>query len=89
MKYNPSLKREEVLDLLKEARGSERMEKEVAISWDSRNLIIRIPKEIADLLKIDKENRFKKNFKFVIDEKDGRKFQFFDITNRTKQIKRK
>ena len=89
MKDNHLLKREEIAELLKGISGSDRLEKESAISWDSRNLIIRIPKEIVDILRINKDNRFKKNFRFVIDEKEGKRIQTFEITERTKPIKNK
>lgn len=81
------LKKEEIAVLLKGVGSSEILEKESALSWDGRNLIVRIPKEIADVLRIDKENRFKKNFRFLIDEKEGKKTCSFEIVERTKPIK--
>ena len=89
MKDKNVLKLDEIAELLKGIGGSDRLEKESAISWDGRNLIIRIPREIADVLKINEKNRFKKNFKFIIDEKDGKRIQSFEITDRNKPIKEK
>lgn len=83
------LKRNEIRELLKEVSGTDKFEKESAISWDNRNLIIRIPKEITDILGINEANRFKKNFKFIIDEKDGKKIYSFEIVERTKPPKEK
>lgn len=89
MKDKNVLKLDEIAELLKGIGGSDRLEKESAISWDGRNLIIRIPREIADVLKINEKNRFKKNFKFIIEEKGGKRIQTFDITERTKPIREK
>jgi len=86
---NNVLKNEEIKELLKSISGSEKLEKESAISWDGRNLIVRIPREIADIFKIDKNNRFEKNFKFTIEEKEGKKVQSFEIVERTKPMKEK
>jgi hypothetical protein len=83
------LKIGEIVELLKGVSGSDRLEKESAISWDGRNLIIRIPREVTDILKINEKNRFKKNFKFIIDQKEGKRIQLFEITERTKPIKEK
>ena len=89
MDKNNVLRIDEISELLKGISGSDKLEKESAISWDGRNLIIRIPREISDILKINEENRFKKNFKFIIDEKDGKRIQSFEITDRNKPIKEK
>ena len=84
---NNVLKTEEIKELLKSVQGSEKLEKESAISWDGRNLIIRIPREIAGIFKIDEHNRFKKNFKFTIEEKEGKRIQSFEIVERNTPIK--
>ncbi len=89
MKDKNVLKPYEITELLKAVGGSDKLEKESAISWDGRNLIIRIPKEIAEILDINEKNRFKKNFKFLIDEKEGKRTLTFEITQRTKPIKEK
>jgi len=85
---NNVLKNEEIKELLKSVSGSENLEKESAISWDGRNLIIRIPKEIADKLKLDEKNRLEKSFKFNIEDKEGQRVQSFEIVERTKPIRR-
>ncbi len=82
------LKKDELAALLKEVSSPDKLEKESAISWDSRNLVIRIPKEIAEVLNINEKNRFKKSFKFVIEEKNGEKVQSFIITERSKPRKK-
>jgi hypothetical protein len=87
MTDNNVLKTEEIEKLFKGLTGSEKLERESAISYDGRNLIIRIPKEIADVLRINDKNRFEKNFKFIIDENEGKKIQSFEITERTKPIR--
>lgn len=89
MKVNNVLKIDEIKELLKEITSSDKFEKESAISWDGRNLIIRIPREIADILNLTQENRFKKSFKFIFDEKEGKKIQSFEIIDRTKPVKKK
>ena len=52
------LKSEEIKKLISTISDSEIIEKESAIAWDGKNLVIRLPKEIAAYLKINKENRF-------------------------------
>lgn len=84
---NNVLKEEEITELLKGTTNEERIEKESAISWDGRNLIIRIPKEIADYLKITEKNRFEKSFKFEIKLENNNVQKIFEITERTKPIK--
>ena len=89
MKDKSLLKVGEISELLKAISNSDRLEKESAISWDGRNLIIRIPREVSDVLRINEKNRFKRNFKFIIDQKEGKRIQGFEITERTKPIKEK
>lgn len=81
------LSKKEEKELLKEIEGVERIEKEVSLSWDSRNLILRIPKEVSDFFGLTKESRFKKNFKFIIEAKDHEIKKMFDIVERTKPKK--
>lgn len=86
---NNVLKTEEIQKLISEVNREEVIEKESAISWDGRNLIIRIPREIADYLKLDEKNRFEKNFKFKITSGEKETKQEFEIVQRTKPIKEK
>lgn len=74
--------------LLREINQEEVIEKEVAFSWDGKNLIVRFPKEIADYLKVNKNNRFKKNLKFLVREKEGIIKKEFEVVER-KNGKRK
>jgi hypothetical protein len=87
MGENNVLKEEEIKELLKGTTNEERIEKESAISWDGRNLMIRIPKEIADYLKINEKNRFEKSFKFEIKIDKDNIQKTFEITERTKPVK--
>lgn len=61
----------------------ERIEKEVSLSWDGKNLIMRFPKELADYFEVNEENRFTKNVKFFVEEKDGQIIKNFDVVERT------
>lgn len=83
------LKEDEIKKLISEVVRGEVIEKESAISWDGRNLIIRIPREIADFLEINEKNRFEKNFKFKITANEDEIKQEFNIVSRTKPIKEK
>ena len=87
MKKEGVLKEDELRELTKGMISSERMEKESAISWDGRNFIIRIPREMASYFDINENNRFEKNFKFTIEEKNGTIEKTFDVIQRTKPIK--
>jgi hypothetical protein len=75
-------------ELLKDIKHSEIIEKESSLSWDGVNLITRIPKEIADYLKINMDNRFDKSIVFKIEDKDGIITKGFDIIDRTKPKKK-
>ena len=80
------------LEVLKEIEGTERIDLSSSLSWDGKNLLIRIPKEVSDFLKINKKNRFKKKFRFIIEEKDGKIERSFEITDREepkRKIKKK
>lgn len=83
------LKKKEVEFL---AEGIEEQKEEIvgvsAISWDGRNLIVRIPKEIADYLQLNETNRFQKNLQFKIeaDLNDAVK-KTFDVIERTEPKK--
>ncbi len=67
--------------------NEELIEKEAMLSWDGKsiNISLRLPKEIADYLEVNKENRFKKNILFRIRKKpDGIIEKSFDVVDRTK-----
>ncbi len=68
--------------LLREVEQEEVIEKEVAFSWDGKNLIVRFPKELADYLGVNKDNRFEKNLKFIVKEKGGSITKKFDVVER-------
>lgn len=51
--------------------GVERIEKDASLSWDGRNLLLRLPKDIANYFKINEKNRKGKAIKFVVEEKNG------------------
>jgi len=87
MVENNVLKEEEMRELLKGVNNEEVLEKESAISWDGRNLIIRIPREITDFFNIDEHNRFQKSFKFKITSNEKQTIREFDIVERTKPKK--
>ena len=70
--------------LLAHISDGEIIEKEVAISWDGKNLFLRFPKEMADYLDINEKNRFTKNIKFIVEEKDGEIIKKFEVVDRTK-----
>jgi len=88
MVENNVLKIEEIHKLISEVNREEIIEKESAISWDGRNLIIRIPREIADYLKLDEKNRFEKNFKFKITSNEKETKQEFEIVSRNKPMRK-
>lgn len=61
----------------------EKIDREVSLSWDGKNLLIRLPKDIAEYLGVNDKNRFKKKIKFVIEEKGGVVIKTFDAVDRT------
>ena len=61
----------------------EKIEKEVSLSWDGKNLVIRFPKDIADYFGVNKNNRFTKNVKLTVEEKNGKITKEFDVVDRT------
>lgn len=86
------LTKEEKKRLLSQISAGERIEKEVALSWDGKNLFIRFPKDIADYFELNEKNRFTKYIKFIVEEKEGKIIKTFDIVDRTKpkrEIKKK
>lgn len=68
--------------LLKEIDEEEVIEKEVAFSWDGKNLIVRFPKELADYLEVNKDNRFEKKLRLVLKEKHGEIETKFEVCDR-------
>ncbi len=70
--------------LISNIESGERIEKEVSFSWDGKNLILRFPKDLADYFDVNKDNRFKKNMKFIVEETDGKVTQNFNVVDRTK-----
>ncbi|MEN7982611.1 MAG: hypothetical protein ABFQ65_04135 [Nanoarchaeota archaeon] len=82
------LTHKEDLEVLKELKNDEDISKPASLSWDGKNLFVRIPKEIADFFDLNKNNRFKKKILFNVAEKNGEIKKTFDIVNR-KEPKRK
>ncbi len=78
--------------LTKEDRGEikslikpeEVIEKKIALSWDGKNIMIRLPKEIAEYFDVNEENRFEKMLVLKVKEYDGRMKKTFDIIKRNK-----
>ena len=78
------LKKEE-FDLLTSGlkENEEIIEEEAALGWDGRNLLIRLPKDIAQFLELSEHNRFKKNIKFTIKhDLEGIVTKSFDVVER-------
>lgn len=73
--------------LISNVEHGEKIKKEVALSWDGKNLILRFPKDIAEYFGINKENRFTKSIQFIVEEIDGKTKKEFDVIERTKPIK--
>jgi hypothetical protein len=61
---------------------SEIIEKEASISWDGANLLLRLPREIADYLDINEKNRLTKKIIFRIEEANGEMKKEFDVKER-------
>ncbi len=83
MGENNVLKKQEARELLSSLDDSEVIEREVSISWDKRNLLVRIPKEICGYLGLNEKNRFEKNILFSIVEKDKKVVKTFDVVDRS------
>ncbi len=78
--------------LFSQIESGEKIEREVSFSWDGKNLIVRFPRDVAGYLDVNEENRFKKNLKFIVEEKDGKVDKRFEIVERTKpkrEVKKK
>lgn len=78
------LTKEEEEKLLSHISGGEIIEREVALSWDGKNLFLRFPKDVADYFQVNEKNRFTKNIKFMVEEKEGKIIKEFDVVDRTK-----
>lgn len=76
------LTKEEKEKLLKQIDRTEHIEKAVAFSWDGTNLLVRFPKEIAQYLNINKDNRFTKKLKFILESKEEIIKQTFEIIDK-------
>lgn len=83
------LTKEEKDRLISKIGYGERIEKEVALSWDGKNLVLRFPKDIADYFNVNKDNRFKKSVKFIVEEKDSEITTKFEVIDRIKPRKKK
>lgn len=82
------LTKEEVTELLREEEDVEKIEKESSLSWDGTSLLIRFPKEIADFLGVDKQNRLTKSIKFTVIHNQDKIEKRFEIIERTKPIRK-
>lgn len=77
----------EVEELLKKQLSSQEDLKKIAsINWDGKNFLIRIPKEIAEISGLNKDNVFEKEIKFhvAIDRTGKILNKSFDIVDRTR-----
>ena len=77
----------EVEELLKKQLSSqENVEKIASINWDGKNFLIRIPKEIAEVSGLNKENVFEKEIKFHVSiDRTGKILsKSFDVIDRTR-----
>lgn len=70
--------------LISNVEHGEKIEKDVSLSWDGKNLILRFPKDIAEYFGIYEKNRFTKSIKFIVEEIDGKIRKSFDVIERTK-----
>lgn len=61
-----ALKKEEEERLFQELQKKEVIERFASFSWDGKNLVIRFPKEIADTLGVNKENRKEKKLRLLV-----------------------
>ena len=82
------LTEEEEDKLLSKMHLQELIEKEVAISYDGTNLLVRFPKEIAEFLGVNPDNRFENSLKFIVKEKDGEITKSFDIVEKDAKTKK-
>ena len=77
MTKSPVLNKEEEKELLKALNKYEKVERTASLSWDGTNILLRLPREIADYLNINQKNRSEKLMKFIIEEtNDGVKKSF-------------
>lgn len=85
MKEKSVLKKEEKEEILKILNNHEKIVREASLSWDGSNILLRLPKEIADYLKIDKKSCYNKNMKFTVEEINEGVKQTFEIVDRKKK----
>ncbi len=78
------LTKEDEEKLLESFRGNpEEIDKDVSLSWDGKNLLLRLPKDIAEYFGVNKDNRFEKKVKFIVrQQRDGKVIKEFDIIDR-------
>ncbi|MEK6927097.1 MAG: hypothetical protein AABX11_01560 [Nanoarchaeota archaeon] len=81
------LNKEEEKAFRKYVTNEDCIQKESSLSWDGSNLIVRIPKEMAEYLDLTEKNRFTKSILFKIKEKEGQIIKTFEVIDRTKQRK--
>ena len=73
--------------LIEELNNHEVIEKTVSLSWDGTNLLLRIPKEIAEYIGANKDNRFRKSLMFRIEESEKGVTQEFKLVDRKNEKK--
>jgi len=78
------LTNEDAKILFRDIDNKDIIEKEASLSWDGRNIIVRIPKEISDYLNLNEENRFEKNIKFSVEINGDESKKTFDVVKRNK-----
>ncbi len=84
MRKKSVLSRTDEEELLTSVDSGEKITKDSSISWDGLNLLVRIPKEIAEYLSLDKNNRFEKSFRFMISDDGKNAEKTFDVVERTR-----
>ena len=82
------LTKDEEKDVNKLLNNREIIEREATLAWDGTNILLRLPKDIANYLDITKENRFEKSILFKIKELSESKAEtVFEVINRIKKRK--
>jgi len=71
-------------NLFRDINNKDEIRREASLSWDGRNIIVRIPKEIAEYLDLNEENRFEKNIRFTVEINGDDSIKTFDIVKRIK-----
>ncbi len=79
------LSKEEKKEVKSFIRPEEIIEGETALAWDGKNIMIRIPRDVANYFGIHEKNRFEKMILFRVREHpDGTIEKTFDIIKREK-----